>query len=420
MGAMGPMGPIRPMGLIGLIGLIVLLAGCSDDSQEERPLRQARMEVLSLVQQFDEIEPTVRTREWEDATRTWGPVTRTWGPVTRTWTPPSGFVRFDDLSYNAGKDFSDHSISVFLTRDAVQEGENIGNKVLRGLFSYYDGKWFTDLTIEKEDDYYVYGYYPSSGITPNIEPDGDNHLYADGAVLTLSNLPTATSSDICVIVGAKEGTASDVNTPFDQGWFKYHANPTHEPEEGHEDEFNANYVYLLFDHLYAVLNIQLRVDGDYDEMRTIKLKQISLKTKAGDVPTPSKVNARITLKKTTDGTSPITGDIEFTAAASDDGNGIIFYSEDGMTLTTSYGTYLGHFMPQHIDNLEVTSTYDVYDKKGNKIRQNETATNKLPISMFNDQTETKRKMIYTIKMTVRPTYLYRLSDQDIDSPTVTF
>ena len=98
----------------------------------------------------------------------------------------------------------------------------------------------------------------------------------------------------------------------------------------------------------------------------------------------------------------------------------MFSSTNGVTLTTSYGEYMGHFMPQGVDKLKLTSVYDVYDKKGNLIRESCMATNTLILKeLFSEQNESRRGCRYTIKMTIQPTYLYVLSEPDLDDPTVT-
>jgi len=59
--------------------------------------------------------------------------------------------------------------------------------------------------------------------------------------------------------------------------------------------------------------------------------------------------------------------------------------------------------------------YDVYDKENNLIRENQSARNTLSLS---DLTLEQGKK-YTITITVAPTYLYVLSDPDLDNPTFT-
>jgi hypothetical protein len=75
----------------------------------------------------------------------------------------------------------------------------------------------------------------------------------------------------------------------------------------------------------------------------------------------------------------------------------------------------GYFLPAYASTLSIVSTYDVYDKKGNKIREDCKATNSLA-SMLNGIQRGKKR---PIKLTVNPTYLYVLSDPDLDNPTIT-
>ena len=61
----------------------------------------------------------------------------------------------------------------------------------------------------------------------------------------------------------------------------------------------------------------------------------------------------------------------------------------------------------------MVTTYDVYDRKGNLIRENSEATNKLP------NLAAVRGQKVQVNLTVNPTYLYVLSDPDLDNPTIT-
>ena len=82
----------------------------------------------------------------------------------------------------------------------------------------------------------------------------------------------------------------------------------------------------------------------------------------------------------------------------------------------------GYFAPvaDVANSLILECKYDVYDKKvtqdrpyGNLVRQNCEATNKLPslVARLNQLT--------SLTLTVNPTYLYILSDPDMDNPTIT-
>ena len=76
-------------------------------------------------------------------------------------------------------------------------------------------------------------------------------------------------------------------------------------------------------------------------------------------------------------------------------------------------------MPHNISTLVLTSVYDVYDRKGHLTRENCSATNTMALSdLFTEQATTQRGKRYTVNLTIQPTYLYVLSDPDLDNPTV--
>jgi hypothetical protein len=77
-------------------------------------------------------------------------------------------------------------------------------------------------------------------------------------------------------------------------------------------------------------------------------------------------------------------------------------------------------MPSGITTMILTSVYDVYDKNGNLVRPDCEATNTMVLKdLLTEQTTTQRGKRYTVNMTIQPTYLYMLSEPDLDNPTVT-
>ena len=178
-------------------------------------------------------------------------------------------------------------------------------------------------------------------------------------------------------------------------------------------------VFLLFDHLYAALRIQMKVHADYAALRTIKLKSLQLDTQAGEQKTTKKTTITIKLKATDGSPSPIEK-LTFIPTGEEINGGLEFWSDTyGEQLTTEFKPFIGHFMPSGITKLILTSTYDVYDTKGNLIRQDCKATNTMVLKdLLTEQTTTERGKRYTVNMTILPTYLYVLSDPDLDNPTV--
>ena len=64
--------------------------------------------------------------------------------------------------------------------------------------------------------------------------------------------------------------------------------------------------------------------------------------------------------------------------------------------------------------LTMTTTYDVYDIKGQNLGER-TSVNKIEFNVAEIKPGQEKKLTLTVK----PTYLYILSDEDLDSPVIT-
>ena len=339
--------------------------------------------------------------------------------ITRTWTPPTGYSTLTDLS--------NKNISVFLTQKPADANMDMEEE----FFFKRGDKWLYSNQMESGKTYYIYGYIPhDESIVSTIAPLTGG-TYEDGAVLTLDNLPAITTNDICVIVGAKNGKSADDDNDLTTGQFTYVSNAPKDPGPGDY----GNYVFLLFDHLYSCINLSFSVEENYNKLRTIKLKKLELQAKVlnAGVKTPLKRKTRavITLRKTTDDSSPLiynnTEQIVFTPdATSGNADETLFTSDEGQALSTSPSDFLGYCMSQGISDFTIRSTYDVYDNNGpghtagNLIRENCVAENKVNIlQLFSSLRTASRGYKYNVKLIVNPTYLYVLSEPDLDNPTVT-
>ena len=386
---MGRMGLIGLIGLMGLMGLGLMGCSSSDEAATPAPA-PTTVELQSYVTGYEE---AVRANGANEANRANG-------PVNRAWTQPEGYLLYGD---------AEASIGVFFT-----QGTTSGNEE---YFYKSSGHWRASQDEIAAGTYYLYGYVPhdqSITSTANVL-EGEGKTFADGAVLTIENVPTVSKADFCVVIAAKNGASANENYSTSgllRGNFEYVAQAT--GGGGH------NFVYLLFDHLFSALRVRMRVQGDYNDLRTIKLKELRMQTSGeGDEPTKKKTQITVTLNKTTDGADPV-GSVVFTPDP-DSGNsdGAVVDWNDGITLTADYQEFQGHLMPFGVTKIKLISTYDVYDKKGNLIRENCTATNTINISnLFSGQTETLRGRRYTINLTINPTYLYMLSEPDLNDPTV--
>ena len=361
-------GLMRPMRLIGLIGLMGLM-GCSKD-EEEQLSTVSSIEVMSYVAGFDENTLT-----------------------TRSWVPPTPYVLYGE---------TDKAIGIAFT-----ENNTVPKK---GYFFTSSGKWRTNIDNIEAKTYYLYGYVPHfGGISMSITDRGDaNANYSEGAIVTLNDVPAVMPSDLCVVIGAKAGTGKETVEGLRRGDFAYKGSASAE----------GNYVFLLFDHLYAALRIRMRVHDDYAALRTIKLKSLSLKTYAGETTSSQKTNIVVNLAAT-DGSNPIQS-ITYTPSGGEITEPLEFWSSESEELTTDFKPFVGHFMPDGITTLVLTSVYDVYDTQRNLIRKDCKATNTMVLSeLLTDQATTLRGRRYTINMTIKPTYLYMLSEPDLNNPTVT-
>ena len=251
----------------------------------------------------------------------------------------------------------------------------------------YDGaKWHAYFSVDPNKTYTVYGYLPKAeGMGSSLTKSS-----ADEATLTITGMKSVTTEDYCVITGVKETEAG-----LKEGNFFWYQAVTN-------DDY---YIYMLLNHLYASVRFSMKIGEEYAQLRTIKLKGMKLKTNK------ETVNTTVTLTHNTTGVNPITNiDYETTGGSSE---AVIFSNDEGTALDKITPLAIDAcFAPTLSGNLTLVSTYDVYDSKGNLIRANCTATNKIP------DLEASRGQRVQLNLTVAPTYLNVLSDPDLDNPDI--
>lgn len=248
----------------------------------------------------------------------------------------------------------------------------------------YDGtKWHAYFNVIKDKDYAVYGYLPKlTGMNSSLAKST-----ADAATLTITGMKPITTDDICIITGVKETEAG-----LKEGNFSW-------KQDIEGDDY---FIYMLLNHLYASVNFSLQVSEEYAQLRTIKLKTMTLSV------TKASVNAVVKLTHNTVGNVPIT-DVTYTSTEGSC-SVEIFNSADGEALSSSTPLNItACFAPTLSANLTLYSTYDVYDSKGNLIRANCEATNIIP------NLNALRGQRVQLNLTVDPTYLYVMSDKDLDN-----
>lgn len=339
-----------------LITVAVLLNACSSDDSGSQTDSMDHASTGKTVQLVSYISPLVEKELSHRAA-------------------PTGFSLYTpDKATNMG-------IYMLLTEDWASPEE----KIIR--YNTTNSKWQSNFEVAAGNTYTVYGYMPKTeGMSSTLAKST-----ADAATLTITGMKAITTDDICIITGVKE-----TDEGLKEGQFSWNT-----PTTGNQ----TFYINILMDHLYAAAQFRLKIDADYASLRTIKLKTMTLSTDKGSV------NATISLTRNDTGFSPIT-DITYSLSGTN-GAAEIFSSEEGTALDKITPLSINAcFAPGLSNNLTLVTTYDVYDSKGNLIRQGCMATNKLP------NLNAVRGQRVLLNMTVNPTYLYVLSDPDLDSPTI--
>lgn len=270
------------------------------------------------------------------------------------------------------------------------------NKSTSGQFRYSatnslsNSLWRSSVMVTNGTSYAIYGYAPAGVGTVTLS-DGASTA---GATMNFTNLPTVSSQDICFVVGVQQVDNTTAAKDIKLGAFAF---------TGRSDN---NYVNLLMDHVYASICFKVEIDPEYAALRGIKLRGMTLQS------TKATAKATVTLAANTENTSPVVS-ATYSDLAGTSREAQFFDSDTGVDLTADAAIQATCcFVPTLANDLSLITTYDVYDRKTKKISER-TATNKLP-----NITIARGKRM-TMTLTVQPTYLYVLSDNDLDNPTIT-
>jgi len=367
----------------GLLALLMAAAGlwfaaCTDDAPGDRQKERVTLELRPYTSLF----------------------TDTSGVKTRAFLDDYGYLTYNDLynAYQPQQSLVDATIHMFFTRQDQSPEQ--------GSFRKTGDNWIS--TVEMESgQYYLYGFIPENvvGGATSINPIAGG--YEKGAVISLTRLSSVVPSDVCVAVAAGGGTDDAPNEGYAVGKFGFTG--------------TDSYVYLLFDHLYASICFRFKIDEDYNKLRTVKIKQLRLKSSN----MKKYYDATVTLTANTFGSNPIT-DVSFNGSSyNETADGLLFKAEGEETpeillQDNVFTEFLGCFVPGNYTQFTLETTYDVYDKKENLVRKDCVAENSIYTNSFLPAgVNWKRGTMLKIYLTVKPTYLYMLSEPDLDNPTVT-
>ena len=403
---------LRTMCLFFILMVAFLLVGCESDDMESADRQKTTMEMMSFSNSFLTVEP-------------WG--TRAvpdfhFGSGYQANHLPDGYMSYDQLRPHAS--VAESTIGVFMTPDDINPSGDFIYQGIEGGVSI----WKSTIGVEENKQYYIYGFMPRSGaetasITSLNGTDGDD--FANGAVINIDNYDALTTADVSVIVGLRWATELEKINGIDPatgsdvplGHFSYVG-----MEEG------ENRIFILLKHIYAGLHFATKLDPVYHDLRTIRITKVELTA----VGIKEKVNLAITLTANNTGADPLTSVVYTPTASSATDKTITLYQktdEDtdlGVEVpATDFNDFLGCLVPGSTDNFVLKTTYDVYDTQkttehpeGNLIRKGCVAENIINRNVISNFPDLKAGELFTINLTIQPTFLYVLSEPDLDNPTI--
>lgn len=312
--------------------------------------------------------------------------------ATRAVTLPTGYTEY----------FGPNSIGVYTTTE-----DEAPEKVR--TFTYTNG-WNSQVSVTNTTQYYIYGYMPvNENINCTISKLPEKK-YNSGAVLTFSDLPPVMAEDFSVVTGIQQvsSTTPTESVNLEAGNFSYVGRAS-----------GSNFVCLMLDHLYSCVRFKFLVEDGYSNLRTIKLKEVKLKSES-QLTYPLVVTFEAGNECVVSWSDGLSYAADFASLFTAEVGKELLLPSESDTDESHVVTVDGYFAPftDVSDHLILQCKYDVYgkDKNGDLVltRSNCVAENKLPTNLIAAGSNNRT----TLTLTVNPTYLYVLSDPDLDSPTM--
>ena len=323
--------------------------------------------------------------------------------TTRAITLPDNYSVFSDIYPQASSEYATIHAYLIANNAVSNEGNFTFNKdavVKTDDGTFTKTGWSSNISVKQGTNYYVYGFMPAS-LSANITKNNDS--YENKAIININNLDAVSPADVCVVTGVKgfETPITDSSTSgsVELGSFSYTGQAK-----------GNNYIYLLLDHLYACVDLEYTLEAFYSTLRQIKLRKVEIAA------TNSKKH---NLTVTIDGNNATVYSVSDTEASNASGNAVIYdktetEAENIPNTLEGFLSVPGFFKPEQTNQFVVTSYYDVYNRKGDLVRKGCKAENKLSLR----GTTISRGQKRTVKFTIIPTYLYVLSEPDLDNPTI--
>lgn len=271
-------------------------------------------------------------------------------------------------------------------------------------YSNGSGNWTSNVYLAKQT-YNVYGYMPHNGEANSIQPDLGSETALSTFAMKWTGQPTFATKPVLASVGAAKSNGSSSSVA--DGSFEVDVD-----QVGQEEKIN-----FRMNHLLAKLNLQFYLPKPYADKRQIEVTHVTLSGGQSvadryDITCSYAASGALTTTYT-----PMQG-------ASTSGNTYPYKDPDGLLLTTDkqlFGTY--YFVPDAVNRsnlMTLTVTYNVYDQNDNLTRKHQTATNaRIALHKVNNVAQaTQVAHAYTVSVQVVPSYLYVLSDRDMQNPYI--
>lgn len=340
-----------------------------------------------------------------------------------------------------------------------------------GLFRYSNGRWRSHVTAVDGHNYNLYAISPNT-LVANPESDfnwglstlNDNTSFStDNVALTLHGLDVIVNYDPLIsIAAAGRHVYIDNNVEYEvvteaEGNQPQETAPLTRPaltknnydigkviQPGDNDTQNQYRVWMAMDHLYAKATIYFAVYQDYYDIRDIRLKEAKIVVGKDKRSLTGNHTYNFATSALSLDANPAFGannndntDIEIDLIRGTTANNNRDTGQEYVTLTPPGNNNAGYkdfawfcFLPQSLlpydqTTQEYTLTcppctlkveYDVVDKDGNMVRENQTAQNIIHLDKFYRDDYVYRTPQpgdhFKIKVMVKPSYLYVLTDDD--------
>lgn len=273
-------------------------------------------------------------------------------------------------------------------------GVFVGGMQNESTITFNGSSWESSLKLDPAQ-YKIYSYIPKrSGVSLNTT--GSN------PVMTFSGVPFITDQEILISSGAVAETVTEAGGTFTPSnktgsLVKYNYSIQVESKEN-----TKNYVTFMMDRVMAKVHLNFKVHEKYNAIRTIKIKKVTLQpTTTVDIAC-TLTDRDITYQRTSTQSATLSPLVY---------NHIGFKVEIDANDDIPFATF--YSVPEVEGTIKMIVVYDVYDKSGTLIRENQEVSN-ASIKLIETGTLARAKE-YKLNVNIVPTYLYSLSDTDKES-----